>query len=413
METDAIQAAMLRKYGILRPLLDEKAYRLCAAAEASALGRGGVTRVATAAGLSRTTVHLGLRELGAPLAHGTPAESRRIRRPGAGRKALAEKDPALRADLDRLVDPLTRGDPMSPLRWTCKSTTRLATALRDAGHRVSQHTVWSMLSESGYSMQSNRKTREGSNHADRDAQFGFISTRVEEFLAAGQPVISVDTKKKELVGEFRNGGREWQRKGQPVEVNVHDFVDKELGKAIPYGVYDIGRNKGWVSVGITHDTAEFAVETIRRWWRTMGERVYPGATRLLITADGGGSNGYRVRLWKIHLQKLADELAMSVHVCHFPPGTSKWNKIEHRMFCHITENWRGRPLSSRAAIVDLIGNTRTQAGLEISAALDENHDEAGTKVPDEELARILIEPYAFHGEWNYQIRPTASPKASS
>jgi hypothetical protein len=408
MDMDAVMSAMKRKYEMLRPQLDERAYRLCAAAEAKALGHGGVTCVAGACGLSRTTVHAGMAELGTARLPGLVVDVRRIRKAGAGRKPLSEKDPVLLADLDRLVAPATRGDPMSPLRWTCKSTTRLAGELRRSGHRVSQRSVWSLLSQLGYSMQSNRKTREGSDHPDRDGQFGYIAGKVQDFLDAGQPVISVDTKKKELVGDFKNGGSEWERKGEPVEVNVHDFPDKQMGKAIPYGVYDVGRNQGWVSVGITHDTAEFAVETIRRWWKMMGRPVYPEATELLITADGGGSNGSRVRLWKVQLQRLATELGLVVHVCHFPPGTSKWNKIEHRMFCHITANWRGRPLTSRAAVVELISNTRTEKGLAISAALDENLYEPGTKIPDEVMAALSVESCEFHGEWNYKISPASA-----
>jgi len=403
-------STMRQKYRILRGHLDERAYRLCAAAEARALGHGGAACVARACGLSRTTVHSGMAELRASPASLSARSARRIRRPGAGRKRLADKDPALLVDLDRLVDPVTRGDPMSPLRWTCKSTTKLAGELRRTGHRVSQRSVWSLLSRLGYSMQSNRKTKEGSGHPDRDAQFGFIAGKVKEFLAASEPVISVDTKKKELVGEFRNGGREWQRTGEPVEVNVHDFADKELGKAIPYGVYDVAQNQGWVSVGITHDTAEFAVETIRRWWRTMGRPAYPKASKLLVTADGGGSNGSRVRLWKVQLQQLATELGLTIHVCHFPPGTSKWNKIEHRMFCHITANWRGRPLTSTATVIQLISNTRTEKGLSITAALDENQYAPGTKVPDEVMASLSLEACKFHGDWNYNISPAVTRK---
>jgi hypothetical protein len=408
MDMDAITSTMRRKYEMLCPQLNERAYRLCAAAEARALGHGGVTCVAGACGLSRTTIHAGMAELATARSPGPVPVVRRIRRPGAGRKLLSAKDPALLADLERLVAPATRGDPMSPLRWTCKSTTKLAGELRRTGHRVSQRSVWSLLSQLGYSMQSNRKTREGRDHPDRDAQFGYLAGKVQEFLAAKQPVISVDTKKKELVGDFKNGGREWERKGEPVAVNVHDFPDKHLGKAIPYGVYDVGRNQGWASVGITHDTAEFAVETIRRWWKTMGRPVYPKATDLLITADGGGSNGSRVRLWKFQLQRLATDLGLTIHVCHFPPGTSKWNKIEHRMFSHITANWRGRPLKSWEAVVELISNTRTEKGLAILAALDEGRYEPGTKIPDEVMANLSVKPCEFHGEWNYRIAPSPS-----
>jgi hypothetical protein len=295
---------------------------------------------------------------------------------------------------------------MSPLRWTCKSTTKLAAELRQMGHAVSQSTVWRLLDELGYSMQSNRKGREGASHPDRNAQFEYISNSAQDFLARRQPVISVDTKKKELVGPFKNGGREWQKKGEPLEVNIHDFADKQLGKVIPYGVYDIGRNEGWVSVGVTHDTAEFAVETIRRWWKTMGSAVYPEATELLVTADGGGSNGSRVRLWKVELQRLANELGMTIQVRHFPPGTSKWNKIEHRMFCHITENWRGRPLTSHMAIVNLISNTKTAQGLSIKAALDKATYETGRKISNAEMKTLSLVRCPFHGEWNYRIRPS-------
>jgi Rhodopirellula transposase DDE domain len=307
--------------------------------------------------------------------------------------------------LELLVDPATRGDPMSPLRWTCKSTTRLAEELTRQGHPVSPSTVGRLLRAAGYSLQSNRKTKEGGGHPDRDAQFEHINATVKAFQRRGQPVISVDTKKKELVGEFKNGGREWQPSGQPEEVLVHDFMDKELGKAIPYGVYDVTGNQGWVSVGIDHDTARFATEAIHRWWKKMGSRRYRGADRLLITADGGGSNGSRCRLWKVALQELAVKLGMTLHVCHFPPGTSKWNKIEHRMFCHITQNWRGRPLVSHEVIISLISNTATDQGLAIQAELDRGSYPTGIKVTDEQLAAVNMTPDAFHGEWNYSIQP--------
>jgi hypothetical protein len=308
-------------------------------------------------------------------------------------------------DLDALVEPTARGDPMSPLRWTCKSTYRLAEELNRQGHAVSQRTICDLLHQMSYSLQSTRKTREGGQYQDRDAQFGYIARKVAEYQAAGDPVISVDTKKKELVGDFKNAGREWQPKGLSEQVRVHDFIDPALGKVAPYGIYDVTTNTGWVSVGIDHDTAEFAVESIRRWWREMGAAVYPNARRLLITADCGGSNGYRVRLWRRELQTLADELRMTIRVCHFPPGTSKWNKIEHRMFCHITANWRGRPLVSRQVVVNLIGSTTTQAGLHIRANLDENAYASGIKVSAAELAALAIERDEFHGEWNYQLRP--------
>jgi transposase len=396
-----------RKYELLRPRLDEVSMRLCAAADAMALGRGGPSLVAKASGLSRTTIYAGLSDLkqsGAP--SGVPVRvPGRIRQPGAGRKRLTANNPDLLRDLDKLVDPITRGDPESPLRWTCKSTTKLTEELQAQGHQVSQRTVWTLLDELGYSMQSNRKAREGTEHPDRDAQFLYIAGKVGKFQESGLPVISVDTKKKELIGRFKNAGREWQRKGQPEEVNTHDFADKELGKVVPYGVYDLTHNQGWVSVGINHDTAEFAVATIRRWWKRMGIRLYPQATELLITADGGGSNGSRVRLWKVEVQKLAQELDMTIHVCHFPPGTSKWNKIEHRMFCHISENWRGRPLESRAVVVNLIANTRTDKGLTIEAELDDALYTTGIKIPDEDMANLAIIREDFHGEWNYRICP--------
>lgn len=404
MDTRALET----KYRLLSERLDERSLRLCLASDAIALGRGGITRVADAAGVSRTTIHAGVRELrSAPASSNGQGnkEKGRIRAPGGGRKHVEESDPTLLSELDTLLDPVTRGDPMSPLRWTCKSTTKLASELQAQGHKVSQSTVWRLLEKLGYSMQSNRKSREGTNHPDRNAQFEFINASVQEFLEQGRPVISVDTKKKELVGNFKNAGREWQKKGEPVPVNMHDFADKELGKVIPYGVYDIARNEGWVTVGISHDTAEFAVESIRRWWVRMGQPMYPEATEILITADGGGSNGARVRLWRLELQRLADDLGLVFHVRHFPPGTSKWNKIEHRMFCHITENWRGRPLLSRVAVVELIAATSTQQGLTIRAELDEHTYETGKKVSDEEMALLAIERCDFHGEWNYRFSP--------
>jgi transposase len=400
-----------RKYELLRPRLDEVSMRLCAAADAMILGRGGPSLVAKASGLSRTTIYAGLSDLGqttaAPVA--PPKTVGRIRQPGGGRKRLTESNPDLLQDLDKLVDPITRGDPESPLRWTCKSTTRLTKELRSQGHEVSQRTVWTLLDQLGYSMQSNRKTREGTEHPDRDAQFLYIAEKVQQFQQGGFPVISVDTKKKELIGRFKNRGREWQRKGRPEEVKVHDFADKELGKVVPYGVYDLTHNQGWVSVGINHDTAEFAVATIRRWWKRMGIRLYPQAKELMITADGGGSNGSRVRLWKIEVQKLAEELEVTIHVSHFPPGTSKWNKIEHRMFCHVSENWRSRPLESRAVVVNLIANTRTEKGLTIQAEIDDAFYSTGIKIPDEDMAKLAIIRDEFHGEWNYKILPRNNP----
>lgn len=400
-------AALRSKFRALVERFDEATLRVWAAAEARSLGRGGVSAVAKVTGLSRTTIYAGLVQIEAKGKKKVTAQlgSRRIRSPGGGRKKLTEKDRWLLRDLEALVEPMTRGDPQSPLRWTCKSTTRLAAELNRGGQRVSQRSVCDLLAQLDYSLQSTRKTREGAQHPDRDAQFAHIAKRVAQFLAAGQPVISVDTKKKELIGDFANGGREWRPKGQPEPVRVHDFADDSLGKVVPYGVYDLAANAGWVSVGIDHDTAEFAVESIRRWWREMGARLYPRTRRLLITADCGGSNGHRLRLWKVELQKLANELQLELHVSHFPPGTSKWNKIEHRMFCHITENWRGKPLVSRAVIVNLIGNTKTRTGLTIKAELDESRYPTGIKVSDEELAAVRIKREKFHGDWNYTILP--------
>ena len=393
------------KFDALQPLLDERTRRLWAAAEAQAIGWGGISRVAEATGMSQTTVRTGLRELAAGLAS---AEARGVRRPGGGRKRLTASDPELAAGLERKLDPVTRGDPMAPLRWTCSSAARLAEELRAEGHTVSERSVNRMLHGLGYSLQANRKTQEGKQHPDRDAQFGHISRRVQEFQQQGEPVVSVDAKKKELVGQYRNAGREWRRKGDPEQVQVHDFPDPELGKAIPYGVYDVTANAGWVSVGVDHDTAEFAVETLRRWWREMGRRTYPGAGALLVTADGGGSNASRSRLWKLELQGLADESGLAVSVCHFPPGTSKWNKIEHRMFCHITQNWRGRPLVSREVVVNLIGSVRTKAGLTIQSEVDENSYATGRKVTEQQIKDLSLKRDKFHGEWNYTLSPRAT-----
>jgi transposase len=397
--------ALRAKFRALMPWFDEATLRVWAAVEARSLGRGGVSAVARATGLSRTTIHAGLAQLEAKGTKKAAVQRPRgrVRSPGGGRKKLTLKDPALLRDLEALVEPLTRGDPQSPLRWTCKSTTRLAAELNRKTQRVSQRSVCDLLSELDYSLQSTRKTREGAQHPDRDAQFAHIAKRVAQFQAAGQPVISVDTKKKELIGDFANAGREWHPKGQPEAVRVHDFADQGLGKVVPYGVYDLAANAGWVSVGIDHDTAEFAVESIRRWWREMGAPLYPRARRLLITADCGGSNGHRLRLWKVELQKLANESRLDLHVSHFPPGTSKWNKIEHRMFCHITQNWRGRPLQSRQVVVKLIGKTTTTQGLRIKARLDTRHYASGIKVTDEQLAAVKLKPDPFHGEWNYAV----------
>jgi len=405
---NSIAQTLSAKFAPLEPFLDERTRRLWAAVEARTLGRGGIMRVAEATGLSRTTIRAGLRELSAPLPTDLlQAAGERLRRSGGGRRSLIESDPQLLEDLERLVDPVTRGDPMSPLRWTCKSAARLADELQTQGYAVSERTVNRLLHELGYSLQANRKTLEGCHHPDRDAQFQYVSRRVKTFHRQGQPVVSVDTKKKELVGQFHNSGHEWQPRGRPERVKVYDFPEEELGKVIPYGVYDLATNTGWVSVGIDHDTAEFAVETLRRWWYHMGHEVYPHATRLLITADGGGSNSSRCRLWKVEVQKLADELGLQISVCHFPPGTSKWNKIEHRMFCHITENWRGRPLVSREVVVNLIGHTTTKAGLEIRSALDENRYPTGREVTDQQLEALSIKREKFHGEWNYTLTPRA------
>mgnify|MGYP002641238439 CR=1 FL=1 len=397
--------AVQDKFSSLVPILDERARRLWAAAEAKALGRGGVSAVARATGLSRTTIHRGLSELETAASGRSPAEGR-VRAPGGGRKPVTETDPTLLSDLEQLVEPTTRGDPESPLRWTCKSVRQLAEALGEAGHRIGRQKVAELLQDPlGYSLQANRKVREGGRHPDRDAQFIHINEKAMDFQRRGQPVISVDTKKKELVGDFRNGGREYRPKGCPEPVRVYDFVDATLGKVNPYGVYDVAGNVGWVSVGTDHDTAEFAVESIRRWYRRMGRPRYPDATELLITADGGGSNGHRVRLWKTALQALADEIGLRIHVCHFPPGTSKWNKIEHRMFSHITMNWRGRPLVSHEVIVNLISATTTAAGLKIAAEIDEGVYPKGVKVTDEQLAEVRLTRDEFHGEWNYRISP--------
>jgi Rhodopirellula transposase DDE domain len=393
-----------RKYRPLQHALDERARRLWAATEALDLGWGGVTAVAQATGLSRTTIRAGIVEIQAG-ARSRRKAMPRIRRPGGGRKSLTHHDPDLLGALEELVEPTSRGEPDSPLRWTTRSTRVLAGTLTGQGHAVSHTTVASLLGEAGFSLQANRKTREGKSHPDRDAQFEYITRLAKRFQRRGQPVVSVDTKKKELVGDFKNGGREYHRRGQPVEVRVHDFADKELGKAIPYGVYDLVNNEGWVSVGITHDTAEFAAATIRRWWQKMGGVRFPQASELMITADSGGSNGARTRLWKVALQSLADASGLTLTVSHFPPGTSKWNKIEHRLFSFVTQNWRGKPLVTLQAIVELIGSTRTTKGLLVKAALDPKDYPSGKKVSDEELNQVQLTRHKFHGDWNYTIRP--------
>lgn len=404
MQDAEVEARIRRKFRLVAVELDERRRRQWAAAEARDASWGGISLVARATGLSRPTIMAGLKELKLSSKSRAIATAR-VRAPGGGRRALTQSDPGLLKALERLIDPATRGDPMSPLRWTCKSTAKLAEELTQQNHPVSDRTVAMLLKQSGYSLQANRKMREGSSHPDRNAQFEYINRQVVAFQKQQQPVISVDTKKKELVGEFKNSGEEWHPKGQPKEVNVHDFPDKNMGKAIPYGVYDLACNEGWVSVGIDHDTAEFACASIQRWWSEMGSARFPRATKLLITADGGGSNSSRNRLWKKSLQCLADELGITLNVCHFPPGTSKWNKIEHRLFCFITKNWRGRPLTSYEVIVNLIANTTTKTGLTVRAALDHRQYETGIEVSDDELERLRITRAKFHGEWNYSIKP--------
>ncbi|MEI7902702.1 MAG: ISAzo13 family transposase [bacterium] len=410
MQDAQVIARIRGKFRSLRPEMDERMRRQWAATEARDVGWGGITAVARATGLSRVTVTAGMRELELPASQ-RAAEATRVRRPGAGRRPLADSDSELLAALEALIEPTTRGDPESPLRWTCKSTRRLADELTKQKHPVSPGTVATLLHTAGYSLQANRKTREGASHPDRNAQFEYINALVERFQNRGQPAISVDTKKKELIGDFKNGGREWRPQGKPEEVRVHDFLDKQLGKAIPYGVYDLLNNQGWVNVGIDHDTAAFAANSIRRWWRQMGHRRFPQATKLLITADGGGSNSHRSRLWKVSLQNLADELEVEFVVCHFPPGTSKWNKIEHRLFSFITQNWRGKPLVSHQAIVSLIASTTTRTGLIVKAALDTNHYETAIKVSDAELAQLRLKTHSFHGDWNYTLTPRSAPKS--
>ncbi len=403
-------SAIRSRYESLVHVMDERVTRLWAASEAIALGRGGVAAVTHATGILGKRIWQGAREL-KDIGRWPPKErphAQRIRRPGARRKPLSKTDPTLVSDLESLIEPTTRGDPESALRWTCKSVRKLAEELCSMGHQVGAQKVSELLHELDYSLQGTRKTREGSAHPDRNAQFEHINAQAKAFQRAGEPVVSVDTKKKELVGDFTNRGKEWQPAGMPVPVRVHDFIDPKLGKAVPYGVYDIARNEGWVNVGIDHDTSEFAVESLRRWWLRMGRRAYPEATRLLVTADGGGSNGHRTRLWKLELQGFANESGLNVTVAHYPPGTSKWNKIEHRMFCHITQNWRGRPLESVATIVSLIADTTTKAGLRIKAALDCNLYEKAIKVSDDQLASLQIKPHHFHGDWNYTIRPAPS-----
>lgn len=396
-----------RKFVALDPVMDERVRRQWAASEAIALARGGISTVSRATGMSRNTIRAGIGELKEREHESEKPPGQRVRRPGGGSKPLTQTDPELGRVLEELVAPESRGDPMSPLRWTLKSTSRLAAELTERDHPVSARTVAALLKDADYSLQGNRKTREGGNHVDRDAQFRHINQRAVAMQAQGQPVVSVDAKKKELVGDFKNNGKEWHPKGKPEEVRVYDFIDKapDKGRVTPYGVYDLTANEGWVSVGTDHDTARFAAQTIGKWWREMGRARYPQATELLITADGGGSNSSRCRLWKIALQELADATGLVLNVCHFPPGTSKWNKIEHRLFCHVTQNWRGKPLVSHDLIVKLIGSTTTATGLKVKAAMDTERYESGIKVSDEELDAAQIKRDEFHGEWNYSILP--------
>ena len=391
----------MQRFALLSPHLDERERRLLAATEANGAGYGGIAAVARATGMAPSTIGRGRRDL----AGGEQLATGRIRRPGGGRKPLTETDPGLLPALLALVEPTERGDPMSPLRWTCKSLRQLSAALKAQGHQVSRTVVGELLAQQQFSLQANSKTREGGDHPDRDAQFGYINQSVTEALASHQPVISVDTKKKELVGDFKNAGREWRPKGTPEEVRVHDFIIQELGRAVPYGVYDLAANAGWVCVGIDNDTATFAVETIRRWWYGIGRIRYPDAKYLLISADGGGSNGSRVRLWKRELHRLATEIGIEIKVHHLPPGTSKWNKIEHRLFSYISQNWRATPLVSYQVIVDLISATTTKTGLTVHCELDDMTYPKGIVVSDQEMAAINIIRDDFHGEWNYTIRP--------
>lgn len=395
-----LEAAIVEKYMVVSPELNERGRRLWAAAESRSIGWGGDALVSSATGLARETIRKGRREI-----EGGVQSSARVRRAGAGRPGIETSQPGLKEALERLVDPLTRGDPESPLRWTCKSRAKLAAALTEQGWKVSSTTVGRLLNEAGYRLQSVRKSREGVSHPERNAQFEYINATAEGLLGAGQPVISVDTKKKELVGDFRNGGKEWQPTGAPEKALVHDFPSDGLGKAIPYGIYDMARNEAWVNVGRDHDTPAFAVASIRQWWQEMGRAAYPQAEELFITADAGGSNGYRSRLWKHELQGFADETGLQIRVSHFPPGTSKWNKIEHRLFCHITQNWRGKPLRTFETIVDLIGHTRTAKGLRVKAKLDQRKYPTGVKITNAQMKAIALTRNDFQGDWNYEIHP--------
>lgn len=423
MKTDMEQIKI--RHDLLVPTLNEKQYRLYLAAEAKSLGWGGLSRVSKATGASRNTISSGLNELLHPPIEKVAEtntgdkktrqrtrgrrlpvpESKRQRLVGGGRKRTTDKDPTLKSDLDALIEPFAAGDPCSPLRWTCKSISNLTEELINKGHKTSTRMVHELLIEMRYTMQGNRKTKESGSHPDRNDQFLFINDSVKNFQQVGDPVISVDTKKKEIVGEFLNKGSTWRPQGCPEEVNVHDFIDPDKGRAAPYGIYDLSNNVGFVNIGISSDTAAFAMESIRRWWLSMGKESYPDATKLLITADGGGSNGSRVRLWKTELQRLSDETGLEISVCHFPPGTSKWNKIEHRMFSYISQNWRGKPLVSIETIVNLIGSTKTKKGLSIQTAVDTNDYSKGIKITDKEMSLLNLERRSFHGEWNYTIRP--------
>jgi hypothetical protein len=396
--------ALQRKFAAVWALLDERTRRLTAASEARSLGYGGISEVCRACGLSRKAIAKGMREI----EDGTAPPPGRVRRPGAGRKKIAVHDPRLPAALERLIDPETRGDPESPLRWICKSTRTLAAQLTRQKHPISHVKVAQLLNGQGYSLQSNRKTEEGEDHPDRDAQFRHINTQVKRALAKGTPVISVDTKKKELLGNYANSGQQWLPRKKPVKANGHDFPGPDVPRAYPYGVYDVDRNTGFVNVGTNHDTGAFAVASIRGWWRAEGSKLYPRTLNLLITADGGGSNGSRLRLWKLELQKLADETGLAIAVCHFPPGTSKWNKIEHRLFSFISSNWRGEPLRDYETIVQLIARTTTAKGLKVTCRLDRRKYPTGRKVTDEEMKRVNLEPSSFHGDWNYTIRPRST-----
>jgi len=404
MVTEQIQ----RRFELLKFFLNEKQRRILAAVEAQIIGYGGTSAVAKATGLSRNTVVAGAFELSRGKAADVAPKSERIRKPGGGRKRTVQKDPTLKPDLESLIEPVTRGHPESALRWTCKSVRRLAGELKQMGHQTSHRMVAELLDQMDYSLQANRKTMEGRSHPDRDAQFGYIHQKVKQFQKEGQPIISVDTKKKELVGNFKNQGRELRPKGSPEEVLIYDFEALGSGKVTPYGVFDLSQNKGWVSVGVDHDTASFAVESIRRWWNTMGSQVYPRARRLLITADSGGSNGARVRLWKTELQRFSNETGLSISICHFPPGTSKWNKIEHRLFSFISQNWRGKPLISHEVIIKLIAATTTKTGLHVECGIDSNRYPKGIKVTDKEFKAIHLIKDPFHGEWNYTIKPNSS-----